>query len=449
MKKNKKEKQKMKKWEKFFLIGNLLVIFGFIGFYSYRLIHYYRLENPEVDKTDKRLITFVKKDNNVVLKDDGLYNELENKDNYYFKGKDINSNYVFFSGRMWRIIKFDKDNMTLISDDIQTTLSYGQNDFEKSYVYDWLSKVFLKSIDNYDKYLVKSSYCFDQVDLENITCEKNIESYFGLLSIKDYLDAGGKDSFINNNTYFYTSNFSKEGNVWYIFDEGGLNNKNEQNNYGVRPVIRLKNNIKVYQGNGTKENPYYLDDNNNTIINSKSVGAFIKINNNLFRIIDKNDKGIKIILQNYYRENDKDLMIQYDEVEDTIYTNTSIKNYIDKLTTKLVDKKLLATCSYNIGKYENNYNTVSNKKINSSIGLPSVGDLFINNNDKIWLSNNIDEVKKVAYTTSKNATLYADNINNKNYIVPVLCINSNLSISGGKGLFNDPYIVEVNNEVNN
>ena len=45
----------------------------------------------------------------------------------------------------------------------------------------------------------------------------------GLLSIKDYLNAGGKDGYLNNSEYFWTSNTS-ENKAYYVFSDGGINN---------------------------------------------------------------------------------------------------------------------------------------------------------------------------------------------------------------------------------
>ena len=50
-----KAKKKFKKWEKIFLIINIVVILSIIGIYLYRLIYYYKLEHSVV-KDDKLML---------------------------------------------------------------------------------------------------------------------------------------------------------------------------------------------------------------------------------------------------------------------------------------------------------------------------------------------------------------------------------------------------------
>ena len=112
-----KVKKKFKTWEKIFLTVNIIAILAIIGVYIYRLVYYYKLEHSVVND-DKLLAVLLKKD--LVYSKDGLY---EQEGNYYYKGKDVN-NYVWYSGRMWRIVSVD-DNIKLIAEDSQTSLVWG------------------------------------------------------------------------------------------------------------------------------------------------------------------------------------------------------------------------------------------------------------------------------------------------------------------------------------
>ena len=80
IKEKKKEKKKFKLWEKIFIIFNIIFIIACIGFYTYRLVYFYRKEHAVL--TDNKLAVFLK--NQVVYKGDGLYQEQENKNYYYY-----------------------------------------------------------------------------------------------------------------------------------------------------------------------------------------------------------------------------------------------------------------------------------------------------------------------------------------------------------------------------
>ena len=101
MKKNKKnrEKKPMKDWEKKFIFFNILTIFIICSIYSYKLIHYYRLEHKQSFLTTNNLYETLK-NKPITYNNSGLY-KIDN--NYYYKGK-VTDNYLYYSARLWRII---------------------------------------------------------------------------------------------------------------------------------------------------------------------------------------------------------------------------------------------------------------------------------------------------------------------------------------------------------
>ena len=296
----KKDKKKLKIWEKIFIIFNIIFIIACIGFYAYRLVYFYRKEHTIL--IDNKLAVFLT--NQTVYKGDGLYQDQEDKNYYYYKGK-INNNYVWYSGRLWRIVSIDKEHIKLITEENQTSLVWGyKQNYNNSYIKDWLNRTdngsFLKSLDNCDKILEKSNYCIDEISEDNITCNKKEEMTVGLLSISEYLLAGGKDSYLNNNSYWWTINTAKDNKVWYVFSEGGINNKSFDKDvyysYGVRPTITISNSAIKYSGNGTKNNPYVILNNSAVNLSIKSVGSYINYGNYTWRIQGQYDNYTKLIM---------------------------------------------------------------------------------------------------------------------------------------------------------
>ena len=438
MKKNKKnrEKKPMKDWEKKFIFFNILTIFIICSIYSYKLIHYYRLEHKQSFLTTNNLYETLK-NKPITYNNSGLY-KIDN--NYYYKGK-VTDNYLYYSARLWRIISFNDNGIKLITEDTQTSMVWStENNYKNSYIYNWLnitdkehSGIFLNSLNNYKNYLIKHSWCTDIVTKDNQTCNDTLNDYVGLISIEEYLKAGGIESYLNNNNYFWTINAS-ENNVWYIFDKGGINDETNDDtgyhSYGVRPSIVLDINTPLYKGDGTKDNPYIIENDNSVILNHKSTGSYIKYNDNLFRIIEKNDDYIKLTLAYH--------------LEDSKVNYNNINQYLNNVLLNKLKKNNLVKCPFYGGNYnkDNNYDykEIYNKKEYSYIGLPSVTELFITDDSDIWLNNYNNN--SLIYTTNSLGRLFLDNKDNLHYLKPSICIKSNITITSGSGTSTDPYLLE-------
>lgn len=438
MKKNKKnrEKKPMKDWEKKFIFFNILTIFIICSIYSYKLIHYYRLEHKQSFLTTNNLYETLK-NKPITYNNSGLY-KIDN--NYYYKGK-VTDNYLYYSARLWRIISFNDNGIKLITEDTQTSMVWStENNYKNSYIYNWLnitdkehSGIFLNSLNNYKNYLIKHSWCTDIVTKDNQTCNDTLNDYVGLISIEEYLKAGGIESYLNNNNYFWTINAS-ENNVWYIFDKGGINDETNDDtgyhSYGVRPSIVLDINTPLYKGDGTKDNPYIIENDNSVILNHKNIGSYIKYNDNLFRIIEKNDDYIKLTLAYH--------------LEDSKVNYNNINQYLNNVLLNKLEKNNLVKCPYYGGNYnkDNNYDykEIYNKKEYSYIGLPNVTELFITDDSDIWLNNYNNN--SLIYTTNTLGRLFLDNKDNLHYLKPSICIKSNITITSGSGTSTDPYLLE-------
>ena len=160
-----KEKKKFKlKPANIFVFVNILVILGICCFYGYRLVYYYKLEHTKTVK-NKTFSEILTTDANLVYEGDGLY---KNEDEYLFRGKEVN-NYVYYSGRLWRIVKVNKNkSIKLVTADLDTSLVWGlDNNYEESYVKDWLigdNNRFYNSLNQPDSYLQNDTYCIDKIN---------------------------------------------------------------------------------------------------------------------------------------------------------------------------------------------------------------------------------------------------------------------------------------------
>ncbi len=422
-----KEKKPYKLWEKIFIgLSALMVIVTFTT-YGIRLYHYYGIEHPK--DVDNSIAAYIKK-NDTVLSGDGLHTFDEKE--YVYKGKELN-NYLWYNGNLWQIMNIKNDELKLVSANSLTTIVWGKDtNYGESYINTWLtSEKTLKNIIEAD--LVLNSFCVGEISLEELECNESRESYIGLLSVKDYLDAGGKEGYLNNGEYFWTSN-TNENKAYYVFADGGINN--DINNadtyysYGIRPVIILKNNYEYYGGDGTKESPYRLNEKEPTTIKDNNVGEYIIFNNFTWRIQEQNETSTKVALEGYINENS--------------YSLSNGLSYLNKEFYNTLDKDKLVKCKFNIGSYgkNTNYNyTNTYKKTNEAyVGLPSIGELFSNDYANTWLYNEY-EGKNLQYKINSSNKLMGDINTNKNKLRAVICLKNDLTINEGSGTKESPYRV--------
>ena len=434
MKKYKKECSKSKPWEKIFLTVSVICIFVIIGIYAYRTIYYYRKLN--YIKPDSKLIDVIANEMKVVYSEDGLY---KNGTTYYYKGLKAD-NYLYFSGRLWRIIAIDANGIKIITEENQTSLVWGnKTNYDKSYIYKWLNEnIFLKSLDEPDK-ISDSKWCNSGIDITNYDCQEETTAKVGLITTEEYLRAGGINSYLNNKSYFWTINTSNDQLAYYIHNEGGINNNVGANDslhsYGVRPVLYLDKDILYTTGDGSKEKPYVIDNNENINIGDHSIGSYVKYHGYTFRIMNKTEASTSLIMDGYIlNEDGEPLTLTYSKVNE--YLNNTFLNNLNK--DDLVKIDFLKT-EYN---HNSNYNYLNKKgTTNTYVGIPLVGDLFTADYSGNWLNTTYNNDQKLVYTTDDFASLLADLDSSSHYLRPIIVLKNDLIISGGRGTKEDPYLV--------
>lgn len=449
--------------DKIFIAISIVSLASLFIIYGYRFIHYYRLEANIVDDTEisepisiyNHLLTYLPEDDILIQKENGL---IKNEDNtYYFKGQ-VENNFVYYSGRLWRIIKTTKDkNIVLISEEIQTLMPYGEDiEYQNSYLYNYLNNIdeyslFYKTLNNTD-ILVNTQYCEDTVtSTENVTCEATKSDYqITLLNLKDYLNSGANEGFLNNNTYFWLMDFNQNNELYYVFDKGGINTTSEYKtiHHGVRPVITIDGTLLLTSGDGTKGNPYSLDEYEDYKLINVGVGEYLEYNNNLWRIISKQDKSVKAIMEGYIKENDQEIEKIFSTKNNTFDINdkNNIAYYLNNdYYNSLNNKEYLVKGPFYTGKYTtdtHDYKLVYKEKINAYIGLPQVGDLYINTYNNTLTSLAItDHMNNILYIINENNSLYTSKINEKEKIRPVINLDGNLIALSGEGTKESPYII--------
>lgn len=436
------------KVKKILIIINVTIILSIVWFYICRLVHFYRLENPNIPE-DIALGNYLTLDKNIAVSGSGLY-KLDDK--YVFIGRDVN-NYLLYSGILFRIVSVDDDSIKLITDEVQTSIFWGNDlNYNVSSARKWLNKIdnvnfsgiFYNILNNPDLYLQKSDFCADKVANASYSCLNKQNDYIGLLTVNEYEQAKGSESYLNIGSYFWTINTSEQG-IWYVMDTGEINDNafTEQNyySYGIRPVINLKKNVKMIAGDGTKNNPYRIENNFSNLLNSKNVGEYINYSNHRFRIINKDNGNVTLALDGFIQIENSDFEAIFSEVNPNFNLNEGLGYYLNTdFYNSLENKELLVKSKWYNGIYVNDYASVYNTYVESYIGLMKVGDFYINDYDNYYLINRNNDYDMTIYKVLDNK-LYADLIQSKAFMRPTLSLNGDVTITSGTGSRDNPYII--------
>ena len=376
--------------DKMIVFFSALFLSFMLGFYSSRMFYFYKNEHKKVAKADN-LIEYIKNQN---INKKNLF--IDNK-KYIFKN-DTKDNYLYYCGLMYRILYLNKDSIVVITDNDITKLKYGENNIEK-----WLKE-------NYTVNLKKEYLKNTQVNLID-------KKTFTLVGQKSYII---KDDF-----------WGKDG---LVVTKNGLTKSQTKSEFlGVRPIITLKN-IKYLRGNGSASNPYIVEEKTPSIMNDLYIGEYLKYNNNLFRVVDKTNAGVKVVSVNSVG---KHTFSRYHNNFNLTYFG-DLAFYLNKNYIKNVNTNDLVQVNWYTGMYEDDYKTTYNNKFYGYIGILRVGDYFVSDIKNSFLLTKKDD--KI-YSIDKNGALFLDDIGTSLDVYPSFVFRKNIKINKGEGTKTNPYII--------
>lgn len=178
--------------------------------------------------------------------------------------KDVeNNSYIRYNNSLWKVISHEDNKIKIISEEcikdnekkcINIPFSNDNNSIDKynkkSVIY-YLNNTYYKSLEH-KEYIVKSKYYIGKYldnDYKTIY-DKSIELKVGLPTIADPY------AFELNNIYLLTTN-DNSISIYISQDEHPFETMISEKAY-LRPVIYIKDNISIIEGNGTYESPYEL-----------------------------------------------------------------------------------------------------------------------------------------------------------------------------------------------
>ncbi len=436
------EKKSAKKIGKtIFKILSILFILGCMGYYGYRLVHYYKIYSTNSSWEDVEVILL----SNKIINNSYINGDLSKLDDGFVYNYEKSNNYVKYSGMLWRVEKIESDGRirlvaTNTASNLANSASFSESPISK-YLNDEESIIY-RNLSNPDAYLVKTEVCTDEVsDLENITCDDVKEFLVGIPSINDYYIAGGIDGYIGAETEFWLSN-TLEKAQYYINADGEVKKTKVIHNYEILPIITISNEVPYNGGSGTIEDPYIIGEKVPDTLGSKGLNERVSFNNQVWKIIDQDSIGTKIVL---------DGVLDEKRVFETKYKNVFAESVIYKYLNNeyyesIEDKDKIVEGTWYVGVYTSNndfdYKSIYDNKITAKVGLLNMNDISLRDYNSVMTLTPSDSSAYVIYSVSTDGQINADYSVKSQNIRPVVYLDSNIKVIDGDGSKDKPYEME-------
>ena len=430
----------------------------------------------------------------VLLKDSKNNINTSDSEQIFITGENPN-NYIWYSGKLWRAVSIDpSDNsVKLVTQWNISAIPYDDNSstFKGSHMEMWLNDTsvdgFLGNLREPEKFIKMDSKWNATMTTNTSKPSKTtiVEAPVGLLNMYEYVmsyrGTTASKGYLSNGLQWYILNPYNATDVNIISNLGDSIHYQPIYGYGVRPSINLNYNITVSSGIGTEENPYRLkgDDDKNlngTLLSSRYSGEYIRFGigeNNLYRIVSHETEELtKITSTKPLKDSGVFKTMAFGSnttfsTSNTIgsflnreyltnYLGTEYSNMIEESTTWYLGTIALGQ-NYRLAKYKDvNMNLLTTSTTNTKIGLLRVGELMSGQFERFSKlgENTITGLTTDYWTlTPYNSTnvnkiyvsgqMVSSNINEIKGIKPSMNLKSNVVITGGTGLKNNPFTLEL------
>ena len=421
----------------------------------------------------------------------------------FITGEDPN-NYIWYSGKLWRAVSVNNGAKTtkLVTQWNISATTYNpenQADFEGSYMEDWLNDTtvdgFLGNLRDYEKFIVTGAVwdaTMDANDLGRIQRPDGtttVTAAVGLLNMYEYQSSYHEttysNGYLNNGLDWWTLTPYSSSNVrsvGYTGDAYYLSPSKAHS--GVRPSINLKSNVKIVDGDGTVDNPYRLNGDNDTnlsgtLLSSRYSGEYIKFGNdenNLYQIVShENGTGTKIVSAEQLKSSGEFITMNFGSnstfsSSNTIgaflnndYLNTE-NGYLTAEDIAMIEDSTtwyLGTVgrgtSYKLAKYtDTNMSSTTSNTTNAKVGLLRLGELMAGQFERYRVKGGStstgltttywtltpDSSFNVHYVTEEGYASYGT-IRHILGVRPSINLKSNVEITSGTGTKSDPFVLSL------
>ena len=407
----------------------------------------------------------------------------------FVTGKDPN-NYIWYSGKLWRAVSIDpSDNsVKLVTQWNISDLPYnadGNTVFKGSYMEQWLNDTtvdgFLGNLREPDKFIKTDSVWNATLTTATTKPEKTtmVTDAVGLLNIYEYTmsykNTLSSTGYLNNGLNWWTLTPKSTSYVHCVDYYTGLSGGySPSTSLGLRPSINLKPAVKIIDGDGTVDNPYRLQGDNDypagALLSTRYSGEYISFGtgeNNLYRIVShENGTGTKITSAiplkdsgdykrmsfgsnvTFSKDNTIGTFLNGDYLTSGTYLTGDQVNMIEDNTTWYLGTIGSGT-NYKLAKYKDaTGSNLTTSTTTAQIGLLRLGELMAGQFDKYV--NNTSYWTLTPYSTSD--VLYVANSGDSSTLNspasssgsrPSMNLKSNVIITGGKGTAREPFTIKL------
>ena len=406
----------------------------------------------------------------------------------FITGTDPN-NYIWYSGKLWRAVSIDpSDNsVKLVTQWNISSLPYnarGNTAFEGSYMEQWLNDTsvdgFLGNLREPDKFIKTDSAWNATLTTATTKPEKTtmITDAVGLLNVYEYKmsykNATYSTGYLNNWLDWWTlSPYDTSSNVRRVDYNGRSSSTSSSTNAkGFRPSINLQSGVQIIDGDGTVDNPYRLQGDNDSptgvLLSTRYSGEYISFGtgeNNLYRIVShENGTGTKITSAiplkdsgsykelafgdtvTYSKDNTIGTFLNGDYLTNGTYLTSDQVDMIEDNTTWYLGTIGDGT-NYRLAKYQDaTSGSLTTATTTAKVGLLRLGELMAGQFDKY--DNTITYWPLTSYSTSYVRYVRYDSSNydrptTSKGFRPAMNLKSNVVITGGKGTKEEPFTIKL------
>ena len=366
--------------------------------------------------------------------------------------------------------------------------SGGSTAFEGSHMEEWLNDTsvdgFLGNLRDYENFIkLDSVWNATMTTGTGKPAETTmVTDAVGLLNIYEYtMSYSGttySNGYLNNGLYWWSITPYNSSDVRYVDYYGdAYNSIYPISAYGVRPSINLKSNVKIVDGDGTLDNPYRLNGDNDTdlsgtLLNMRYSGEYIRFGtgeNNLYQIVShENGTGTKITSTEPLKSGETFVTSTFGSNTTFSSTNTIgafLNNdylnpgngYLTSEDIEMIEDSTpwyLGTVgngvSYKLAKYTNATDNILTSNVTTAkVGLLRMGELMAgqfdiyDNNTSYWTltpysSSYLRGVGDFGYASASIPS-------NAYGVRPSINLKSNVIITGGEGTLQNPFTLALAN----
>ena len=382
------------------------------------------------------------------------------KDSKNFVG-DPDNNYLRISNMLFRIYGLDtNNNVIIVSDEDIANVNYSKLDKWLDYYYDNLND-FTKNA------IVKAKYCnmnltdttLDTTKCSGYTKERNVY----IPSVIEVNKAQGEENFMKPNTMSWVAN-KKDNKTAYLTRKYFYLVENDKDylaysvdeNYGVRPMMTIKGDTLITNGDGTKNNPYVFGDTKKakggSLLNERFTGEYISIDGYIYRIIKTQNDGTTKVISDFTVG---ELETTGDDTDGKITYNPSKKSssayYINNRIFEYVNTKYFTKHEIEVPIYKNRIiygEETKTKKYTVMLSAPNMFEMFSAqpqnySTNSYWLINT-SETKNVGAAIFQVGVPMNEKIDTGRVfgIRIVAFVKKGTTVSSGDGTEIKPYIIK-------